>query len=312
MEALILKIMKRLDENEHAECIRGVPWNIGTLVKDGLNRVQEYINKYKGSFTSCVLGSDDPEQAKEYMEEEYWEELARMVFREPYQAYETQLSYLMHDIQKPYNVSFTDYKARVEQVFGYLTSFPAPSLRNKDPIPDDIDKRNTPIKPNIIREALYNSLPKTWRDEFERRETVDVREVSEPIFIDIMLKIEEEDNAFQAKYAESRNNNNNQSVYIYIYKYNIYDEQKTPSQCDGEPGQHFHMDFGFVSSNKYQIRTTDGRNVTSIDGKRAYLLVVDRASRYMWTYITDTKEPPIEAARMILSKFKLDHPHRTV
>ena len=81
---------------------------------------------------------------------------------------------------------------------------------------------------------------------------------------------------------------------------------------EGEPGQHFHMDFGFVSSNEYQIRTEEGRNVTSIDGKRAYLLVVDRATRYMWTYITETKEPPIDAARMILSKFKSDNPHRTV
>jgi hypothetical protein len=115
----------------------------------------------------------------------------------------------MHDIQKPYNMSFTDYKARVEQVLGYLTSFPAPSLRNKDPLFDDIKKHNTPMKPNIIHEALYNSLPKTWRDELERRETINVREVSEPVFIDIMLKIEEEDNAFRAKSAESRNNNNN-------------------------------------------------------------------------------------------------------
>jgi dUTP pyrophosphatase len=72
------------------------------------------------------------------------------------------------------------------------------------------------------------------------------------------------------------------------------------------------MDFGFVSSNEYQMRTEEGRNVTSIDGKRAYLLVVDRTTRYMWTHVTDTKEPPIEATRMILSKFKSNNPHRTV
>ena len=32
----------------------------------------------------------------------------------------------------------------------------------------------------------------------------------------------------------------------------------------------------------------------------------------MLVYLTDTKEPPVEAARLILSKFKTDHPHRTV
>jgi hypothetical protein len=209
MESLVVKIIHRSDEEENANSIGGVPWKINALARDGLNGVQEFLNKHGELFAEYALGSEHIDQAKEYLEEEYWEELARMVFREPYRAYENQLSYLMHDIRKPYNVSFTDYKARVEQVFGYLTSFPAPSLRNKEPLPDDIEKRNIPIKPNIIREALYNSLPKTWRDEFERRETIDVREVSEPVFIDIMLKIEEEDNAFRAKSAESKNNNNN-------------------------------------------------------------------------------------------------------
>ena len=41
------------------------------------------------------------------------------------------------------------------------------------------------------------------------------------------------------------------------------------------PGQHFHMDFGFVSSQEFQSTTEQGKNVTSIDGKRAYLLIVD-------------------------------------
>ena len=80
--------------------------------------------------------------------------------------------------------------------------FPAPSLRNKEPTEEDRIKRLQKIKPEVIREALYNSLPKTWRDEFERRETIDVRELSEPVFMDIMLRIEEEDNAFRAKSPE--------------------------------------------------------------------------------------------------------------
>jgi hypothetical protein len=84
MEALICKIIHCSDENEHANCIAGVPLKISTLAKDGLNRVQEFINKHGELFAKYALGSEDIDQAKDYLEEEYWEELARIVFQEPY------------------------------------------------------------------------------------------------------------------------------------------------------------------------------------------------------------------------------------
>ena len=53
------------------------------------------------------------------------------------------------------------------------------------------------------------------------------------------------------------------------------------------PGQHFHFDFGFMRTKHYQQEDQDGRTQTSIDGKNAYLLVIDRKTRYMWVYVNN-------------------------
>ena len=79
-----------------------------------------------------------------------------------------------------------------------------------------------------------------------------------------------------------------------------------------QSGQHFHMDFGFVRGSGYSKLTDDGKTLTSKDGKKAYLAVVDRASRYTWIFLTENKKPPIEAAKLLLTKFKSTNPHRTV
>ena len=87
----------------------------------------------------------------------------------------------------------------------------------------------------------------------------------------------------------------------------------------GEPGQHFHMDFGFIRGrhDSYDIeneRTAmkTGSIVTSIDGYKCYLIVVDRVTRYTWIFLAKTKHPPIETVRQLLNKFKSDNPNRTV
>ena len=82
--------------------------------------------------------------------------------------------------------------------------------------------------------------------------------------------------------------------------------------ADAEPGQHFAMDFGFVRGSDYNYKTKEGKTVTSIDGKNAYLAIIDRSSRYTWIFTTDSKKPPIKEAQMILNKFKSTNPHRTV
>ena len=81
---------------------------------------------------------------------------------------------------------------------------------------------------------------------------------------------------------------------------------------DANPGQHFHLDFGFVRGSEYEFVTDEGKRLTSIDGKNAYLLLVDRKTRYMWIYLTHSKEPPLNAIEMVLSKFGSNDKHRTV
>ena len=73
---------------------------------------------------------------------------------------------------------------------------------------------------------------------------------------------------------------------------------------DAVPGQHFHADFGFVRGSEYKISTKEGKTVTSIDGKNSYCLIVDRASRYCWLYLSDSKEPPVLPVKLLLRKFK--------
>ena len=38
------------------------------------------------------------------------------------------------------------------------------------------------------------------------------------------------------------------------------------------PGQHLHMDFGFVRGSEYRIKSKEGPTVTSHDGKNSYLI----------------------------------------
>ena len=87
---------------------------------------------------------------------------------------------------------------------------------------------------------------------------------------------------------------------------------KATTETNMLPGQHFAMDFGFVRGSDYNHKTSDGKTITSIDGMNSYLSIIDRATRYMWVFVTKNKEPPLEAVEMILNKFKTTHAHRTV
>ena len=49
---------------------------------------------------------------------------------------------------------------------------------------------------------------------------------------------------------------------------------------EGNPGQHFHMDFGFVRGSGYKVKGEDGPTITSIDGYNSYLIIIDRVTRY--------------------------------
>ncbi len=64
-----------------------------------------------------------------------------------------------------------------------------------------------------------------------------------------------------------------------------------------EVGRRFYMDFGFMrasSSDYTKPNKKLDRVVDSWDGYSSYLLIVDEASRYIWVFLTRTKEPPLD------------------
>jgi dUTP pyrophosphatase len=67
-------------------------------------------------------------------------------------------------------------------------------------------------------------------------------------------------------------------------------------------GQHLHMDFGFLRGSAFAKKDKDGCTITSLDGFRSYLVIVDRATRYKWLFLTRTKHPPLDEIKTVLSK----------
>jgi hypothetical protein len=59
------------------------------------------------------------------------------------------------------------------------------------------------------------------------------------------------------------------------------------------PGQHFHVDFGFMKGSGYCKKDEEGRTITNIDGFRSYFLIIDRKTRYIWVFLTKSKKPPL-------------------
>lgn len=83
------------------------------------------------------------------------------------------------------------------------------------------------------------------------------------------------------------------------------DEVATAAPCD--PGQHFHVDFGFMKGSGYCKQDEEGRTITSIDGFQSYLLIIDRKTRYIWVFLTKSKKPPLA----IFAQFLQEHGHPT-
>jgi hypothetical protein len=78
------------------------------------------------------------------------------------------------------------------------------------------------------------------------------------------------------------------------------------AECTTEVGRRFYMDFGFMraSTLDYSRPNKDhDRVVASWDGYSSYLLVVDEASRYIWVFLTKSKEPPLDIVDTFLDCF---------
>jgi hypothetical protein len=54
------------------------------------------------------------------------------------------------------------------------------------------------------------------------------------------------------------------------------------------------MDFGFTRGTSYHTTDEKLRLITSMDGYRAYLLIIDRKTCYIWVQLTKTKHQPIQ------------------
>jgi hypothetical protein len=90
---------------------------------------------------------------------------------------------------------------------------------------------------------------------------------------------------------------------------------KVPTDVEKcEPGQHLHLDFGFVRGSDWSMKDNDGKLVTSVDGYRSYCLIIDRASRYIWIILTKRKTPPVTEVRHLLTQLqaKVQSTYRTV
>ena len=66
------------------------------------------------------------------------------------------------------------------------------------------------------------------------------------------------------------------------------------------------MDFGFVRGSDFKAPTGkkgEGPTLTSIDAKNSYYIIVNRATRYIWVHLDNTKQPPVDPVQMGLRKF---------
>ncbi len=67
------------------------------------------------------------------------------------------------------------------------------------------------------------------------------------------------------------------------------------------PGERFHMDIGFVRGTKYSTKDEDGTTVTNLDGYNSYILIIDRATRYIWVFPAHHKTPRIDLIKTFLN-----------
>ena len=73
-------------------------------------------------------------------------------------------------------------------------------------------------------------------------------------------------------------------------------------------GQRFYMDFGFLralAADYTQPSTKTDRIVTSFDGYKAYLLIVDKATRHVWVFLMKSKDLSVDKASDFLKRFSL-------
>ena len=74
---------------------------------------------------------------------------------------------------------------------------------------------------------------------------------------------------------------------------NIEEEEVNAKQ----PGERFQMDFGFIKGEKDELKILE-----SYDGYSAYLIILDKKTRYMWIFLCKNKIPPTKTVEKFLKK----------
>ncbi len=67
----------------------------------------------------------------------------------------------------------------------------------------------------------------------------------------------------------------------------------------------FYLNFGFMhasTSNFNQPNKAQDRVVHTYNGYSSYLLIVDKASRHVWAFLTKSKEPPLDIVEAFLER----------
>ena len=67
-------------------------------------------------------------------------------------------------------------------------------------------------------------------------------------------------------------------------------------------GKHFVMYFGFVRGSEFVENTQDGRIITNVDEFNSYLIIVDKASRYIFNFLNKSKHPPLDIVKSFLTR----------
>ena len=73
-----------------------------------------------------------------------------------------------------------------------------------------------------------------------------------------------------------------------------------------EQGQQFYLDFDFMGASTEDYTRPDKEKdqvVLSYDGYNSYLLAVDEVSKYVWVFLTKSKEPPLDLITSFLNRF---------
>ncbi len=81
-----------------------------------------------------------------------------------------------------------------------------------------------------------------------------------------------------------------------------------PEGAELRNAEQFHVDFGFARGTEaISSGSRKTRLVTSLDGYRAYLLIIDRKTRYIWIMLAKSKHPPLE----FIKSFFVNHGLKT-